>query len=153
MTDSEYMKTLWTVDKIRMRVDYETSDEESFRMFNGDGKDIYNHKSINLILSFQDIQICYAKELNIVTEILNTEDIDDFMKLLDIHEIELNTIKQSDMNHPVDIFNLYKRLSIFWKEAQQILKNENLRRLLGESYFSNSIYLIKVEKNNKSLSF
>ena len=153
MTDSEYMKTLWTVDKIRMRVDYETSDEVSFRMFNGDGKDIYNHKSINLILSFQDIQICYAKELNIVTEILNTEDIDDFMKLLDIHEIELNTIKQSDMNHPVDIFNLYKRLSIFWKEAQQILKNENLRRLLGESYFSNSIYLIKVEKNNKSLSF
>ena len=153
MTDSEYMKTLWTVDKIRMRVDYETSDEESFRMFNGDGKDIYNHKSIYLILSFQDIQICYAKELNIVTEILNTEDIDDFMKLLDIHEIELNTIKQSDMNHPVDIFNLYKRLSIFWKEAQQILKNENLRRLLGESYFSNSIYLIKVEKNNKSLSF
>ena len=148
MTDSEYMKTLWTVDKIRMRVDYETSDEESFRMFNGDGKDIYNHKSINLILSFQDIQICYAKELNIVTEILNTEDIDDFMKLLDIHEIELNTIKQSDMNHPVDIFNLYKRLSIFWKEAQQILKNENLRRLLGESYFSNSIYLIKVEITN-----
>ena len=153
MTDSEYMKTLWTVDKIRMRVDYETSDEESFRMFNGDGKDIYNHKSINLILSFQDIQICYAKELDIVNEILNTEDNDDFIKLLDIHEIELNTITQSDMNHPVDIFNLYKRLSIFWKEAQQILKNENLRRLLGESYFSNSIYLIKVEKNNKSLSF
>ena len=139
MTDSEYMKTLWTVDKIRMRVDYETSDEESFRMFNGDGKDLYNHKSINIILSFQDIQICYAKELNIVTEILNTEDIDDFMKLLDIHEIELNTIKQSDMNHPVDIFNLYKRLSILWKEAQQILKNEIVRRLLGESYLSNSI--------------
>ncbi len=132
MTDSDYMKTVWTVDKIRMRVDYESADEISFRKYNGDGHDPEIQPS-NLILSFEDILACFAKELDIIKEILNTEGKNNFIKLLSEHKIELDTITQSDMSHPVDIFNLYKRLSIFWKEVHQKFKNDNTRKVLGET--------------------
>ncbi len=132
MTDSDYMKTVWTVDKIRMRVDYESVNEKSFRKFSGDGYDPDTQPN-NLILSFEDIQVCFAKELDIIKEISNSEEKNDFIKLLSEHKIELDTITQSDMSHSVDIFNLYKRLSIFWKEVQQKFKNDDTRKVLGET--------------------
>ena len=130
MSDSDYIKTVWTVDKIRMRVDYETSEEFHFAV-NGDGHGLAD-KSNKVILSFNDIQVCYSKELDIVNAILSTEDKTDFINTLGEFKIELDTITQSDMSHPVDIFNLYKRVSIFWKETQQILKGVSVKRLIGE---------------------
>ena len=131
MSDSDYIKTVWTVDKIRMRVDYETSEEFHFAV-NADGHGLAD-KSNKVILSFNDIQVCYSKELDIVNAILNTEDKNDFINTLGEFKIELDTISQSDMSHPVDIFNLYKRVSIFWKETQQVLKSVSLKRLIGET--------------------
>ena len=133
MTDSDYMKTVWTVDKIRMRVDYETISETSFRKFNGDGNDPEIQPN-NLILSFEDIQVCFARELDIIKQISNSEEKNNFIKLLSEYKIELDTITQSDMSHPVDIFNLYKRLSTFWKEVHQTFDNEDTRKVLGETY-------------------
>ncbi len=129
MTDGDYMKTVWTVDKIRMRVDYETNEEDHFAI-NGAGHGLADKSKI--ILSFNDIQVCYSKELDIVNVILNTEDKNNFFDTLGEFKIELDTITQSDMNHPVDIFNLYKRVSTFWKEAQQRFKSLSVTRLIGE---------------------
>ena len=115
-----------------MRVDYETISETSFRKFNDDGHDPEIQPN-NLILSFEDIQVCFARELDIIKEISNSEEKNNFIKLLSEHKIELDTITQSDMSHSVDIFNLYKRLSIFWKEVHQKFKNDNTRKVLGET--------------------
>ena len=119
--------------EIRMRVDYETINEKSFRKFYGDGHDPEIQPN-NLILSFEDIQVCFARELDIIKQISNSEEKNNFIKLLSEYKIELDTITQSDMSHPVDIFNLYKRLSTFWKEVHQTFDKDDTRKVLGETY-------------------
>ena len=136
MTDKDYSKTLWMVDRIRMRFDHEVAfaDEKKFYRYFGEGDEIRDNEENEIIAnSYEDIITLHKKELELLTELQENFDVNNINEILQEYETNIEIIQQTDPNHPVDIFNLLKRMSIVWKSIQQTTKDVNIKALLGQT--------------------
>ena len=136
MTSDDYIKTLWTVDKIRLREDYEIP-ADSFNQIYGDGDvaddTITTLKFENMALSQEDVQILHDMELSVIEQLLEVLDITDLDRMLGEHGTNIEEVRESDTKHPIDIFNILKRTSKMWKIIQQEVKNDKISKILGEA--------------------
>ena len=48
-----------------------------------------------------------------------------------MHGFSVEIVKKSDTNHPIDNFNLLKRISLAWKAIQEKTKDQNIKYILG----------------------
>ena len=47
----------------------------------------------------------------------------------------IKILQESDTNHPVDNFNLVKRISLYWKDIQYKTKDNRIQMILGKAVF------------------
>ena len=135
ITKENYIKTLWTVDKIRISEDYEAMDEYHFNTFFGKGNDITEKEKFEyMVLSQDDTKILHNKEQEVVAELLEIFNINYINNMLKVYGFDVKTIIESDVNHPVDIYNILKRTSIVWKDLQSKSKDDRIKKILGMAF-------------------
>ena len=136
LTSENYRNTLWIVDRIRFRSEHESvTNEDAFPRFygHGDAKNINEKKDQKVAYSYEDMKALYAKELNIVAKLLDIITDKELDNTLVQYDTSVDIIKHIDINHPVDMFNLLKRMSSTWRQIQQKTSDNKIRKLLGKN--------------------
>ena len=134
MTTENYRNTLWTVDRIRFRNEVEVVfNEEGFPRFYGYGdvKKNSDEKDQKIAYSYEDIKTLYVKEMEVVTKLLNIIQEKELDDMLEKYDTSVEIVKEMDVNHPVDMFNLLRRMSITWKLIQEKTSDKRVKKLLG----------------------
>ncbi len=120
------------MDKIRISEDYETMDEFYYNSFFGKGelsdeKELFEY----MVLSQDDTKILHNKEIDVIAKLLKILNINDLNDMLNEYGYDVKAILDSDVNHPVDIYNIIKRTSIVWKDLQSKSKDDRFKNILG----------------------
>ena len=135
-SSANHRNTLWMVDRIRFRSEHEVViNEDGFPRFYGHGDVKKKEKDQKIAYSYQDIKALYVKEMKIVSKLMEMITENELDDALDAYDASVGIIKQTDINHPVDMFNLLKRMSITWRQIQQKTSDKRIKELLGKTYF------------------
>ena len=82
--------------------------------------------------SYEDIKTLYVKEMEVVTKLLNIIKEKELDDMLEKYDTSVEIVKEMDVNHPVDMFNLLRRMSITWKLIQEKTSDKRVKKLLGK---------------------